>query len=128
MWAVTTWDKGFAACIVAVLIMLWLSGCAMSKVPFDTTEKVLVGGMIAGQAWDGASTINGLNRGCTEGNPLIGENPSDATIIGVKVLVAGGLLWIANATDDHLIRKVVLGIGMITGAGAGLYNSTLDCH
>ena len=109
------------------LLFLLLQGCAMSTVPFDTTEKVLATGMIAGQAWDGASTIDGLNRGCTEGNPLIGSDPSDGTIIAVKVLVAGGLLWIANLTDDHTIRKVVLGIGMITGVGAGAYNSTLEC-
>jgi hypothetical protein len=33
----------------------------------------------------------------------------------------------AMKTDDHTIRKVVLGIGMVVGAGAGAYNSTLEC-
>lgn len=115
---------------LALIALLLLSGCGfVSKVPLDTTEKIMVGTMIAGQVGaDGGSTLYKLSRGCLEGNPLLGELPSGTKVILTKVALAAFILGIVLYIDDHKARKIALGIGTVSGAGLGLYNATVECH
>ncbi len=112
-----------------IVLAIALSGCAPHPVvPYDTAEKVLLGAVVGGQIWDLASTEQKLGEGCIEANPILGEHPSDAALVGSKVLA----IWItylgANAIDNHAMRKIFLGAISAIGIGAGIHNSQVDCQ
>jgi hypothetical protein len=98
------------------------------KMPYDTTEKFMLGAVYATQAGDYMSTKGAFGRGCVEGNSLYGENPSDATLIAGKVFTSLAITWAANNMDDHIWRKILLGASAIAGGGVTYYNSTIECN
>ena len=110
-----------------VLTLFLLTSCA-PKVPFDTIEKGMLGLTTVGQVLDYTSTQDALDRGCIEGNPIIGEDPSSGTLVLTKVISVGiaytGAYWI----DDHTWRKVLLGFTSLLGFGAAANNYSIDCN
>ena len=96
-------------------------------------NKFWLASAIGGQAFDAAATVDGLNRGCSEGNPLYGSNPSAGVIVVVKAAVIGFTYWtteylLADSQKQQDYRNYLYGALTIFGAGAGLYNTTLDCN
>ena len=77
---------------------------------FDTTEKALYGTFIGLQVLDAVQTMQ-ISRHpdqFRETNPLLGSHPSDARIIGTKLLFSGALTW-ALWDSSHQTRKLSLG-------------------
>lgn len=113
--------------IICVGLIYLLQGCSLKpKMPYDTTEKILLGTAIGGQAFDYATTANGLDNGCVEGNPLM---PGDkGGILAVKVGVTAAGIGLANWVDNRSARKFILSVLAVVGLGAGVYNTTVDCQ
>lgn len=118
-------------CVIVLLTatVILCGACALRPVvPYDTAEKVLLGTAVGGQVWDYTSTRSGLDAGCIETNPILGEHPSDGALIASKVLVSC-MAWLgANAMPNHLERKAFLGVISIIGIAAGAHNSQVDCR
>jgi hypothetical protein len=100
---------------------------------WTTWNKVTLGAAIGGQAADIASTQSALNRGCTEANPVFGDDPSTGKMILVKSIVLGATLGIteymyAGHEDQQEIRNWMFGTLAVVGFGAAGWNSSQDCN
>ena len=89
---------------------------------------------IGGQAADAATTIDGLDGGrCREVNPLFGDDPDEAAIIGSKIVLGLLGIWIAEHVysgrpDQHVARNWVYGAMAVTGIAAAGWNAGQDCE
>lgn len=101
---------------------------------FTGWNKFWAGSALIGQTGDTVSTINALDSGkCSEGNPLMGSNPSTGAIVAFKLLVGGTVIWIAEyALKRHpkqqFYRNWLYGTLAVAGVGATVWNSSLDCN
>lgn len=79
--------------LVMILCCL-LAGCAghsnFNRAAFHTLNVV-----------DAAQTMEGMDRGCTEGNPLLGDNPSDGKIAAFAVLQSLLFEWVDKKAQEH---------------------------
>jgi len=88
---------------------------------------------IGGQAADAATTIDGVNGHCHEVNPLFGEDPDEAVIVGAKVGLLLFGVWIAEHVysgrrDQNMARNWVYGALAVTGVTAAAWNAGQDCE
>jgi hypothetical protein len=109
-------------------------GFKESAAPWTGWNKFWLGGAIAGQIADGATTIEALGSGnCHEANPFFGEDPSSGLIIGAKLAAVGAGLWLAEywyAGSDRQqeCRNWIYGAMAVVGLGAGAWNAGQDCR
>ena len=102
--------------------------------PWTWWNRFWLGGAVAGQIADGATTIEGLDAGkCHEANPFFGDDPSGGLIIGAKLAVVGAGVWITEYwLDDHprqrQYRNWIYGTMAVTGMAAGMWNAGQDCN
>ena len=115
------------------IIAAALGGCANhQKVEWTTANKVAIGFAIGGSVADVASTSDGLNRGCVETNPILGEDPDTGSLVALK---AAGITIAYFATEylfkpEHRqqARNVVYGAIGLFGTGAAIHNYNTDCR
>lgn len=88
---------------------------------------------IGAHSLDIVSTRHGLDRGCREGNPLLGGGHS----FGVLVLAKVGMLGIGHWLTEYVYkgdpnqqeyRNWLYGGMTVLGAGAASWNSSQDCN
>lgn len=102
----------------AISLLILLCGCASNPhaLKWDTTEKVMLTGIIGAQVADLHQTVKYTNKdGYKEGNPITAGILGDEVSYGEgAALKAAGLvpaIWIAhNLPESHWQRKLILGI------------------
>jgi len=99
----------------------WWNKLFVPAIPYDTTEKILYGALIATNAADLGTTVVALDRGAVEVNPIVGANPSTGTLLAVKV-IGVTLVTIGANLVDHTLRKIFLGGASLVFGGASLNN------
>jgi len=105
------------ALLVALLIIV--SGCASVR-PWTTAEKVMLGASFVAAGADAYTTIEGLNNGCYETNVMVGEDPSNATVIGFAALMQLGFVAAAHYFEDY--RMWILGVKTFVSGGCAVHN------
>jgi len=111
-------------------LALALTGCAALRPNADEwtdKERLAFGASIVGHSVDLASTMQADER-CVEKNPLLGSDPSNGALIGVKVL--------ALALEYVFYNSPGMGenthwFGFTSGvvfASVGVHNYRLDCY
>lgn len=96
-------------------------------------NKFWFGMAVGGQTADVITTINAIDSdNCSEANPLLGSDPDNATIIGVKVAVLSlayfATEYIVDEEYKQSTRNKVYGFLGILGFGAASWNASLDCN
>lgn len=81
--------------------------------------RVALSAMAFGQALDTVSTVQALNRGAVEANPIYGPRPSAAKLVALKLpmIGVGYLLHKLAPGNPKLAKTLAYTIG---GVGAGL--------
>jgi len=106
--------------IIVLVLLTLLTGCTPTqlRVAFHSTTVV-----------DVATTSHALDQGCVESNPLIGENHSDGTLIGVGLLKSTlyELGYQAVSDEPESIRRFYGWITLIIGL-IGPINNTYVLH
>lgn len=69
---------------------------AFERSEFTSREQLALAGMVLADIAGNESTIDALNRGCRESNPLYGSRPNRAALYGVDALVWGAYWWAAR--------------------------------
>ncbi len=114
--------------ILAITVALMCSSCAFKfqppwnpDLPYDNTEKALMGSYVALNAADVYTTDKALTLGAVEINPFFGENPRNNTIILSKVVVLA-FQWSLLPYMTHTQRKLFLGITNAVMGGVVINN------
>jgi len=84
-----------------------------NPVPHTKEEYFLLGTCIGAQALDYYTTKRNFKKGYTESNPLLGKNPSNSTLLFIKIGIPIGSFSYGQATPKN--RKYTY--GMCTGLG-----------
>ena len=105
--------------IISLLIIL--TGCGTAR-PWTNAEKVMLGASWIATGADAYTTVQGLNNGCSEANPIVGSDPSNATVIGFAVLIQLGFWAAAHFIPEH--RIWILGTKTIISGSCAVWNST----
>ena len=105
-----------------LFIVLLLTGCATR--PWTTQEKVLLGASCLATAADTYTTLDMLDNGNWEINPMMGEHPSDSQVI--ITMAATQTLIIVLAHYIPRFRSWLLGIKTGVNAGFAFHNMRLD--
>jgi len=88
---------------------------------------------VGGQTADIISTRTAISRGCAEGNPLYGKDPSTGSLL----LVKAGTLGLAYLITEYLLdeqplqqtyRNWLYGFMAVSGFGVAGWNASLDCR
>jgi hypothetical protein len=108
--------KRVVMCVVVMI--LWVAQAQADE--WATTDKVLLGTYITLSAVDAAQTHWALRHGYHEENPLLGNDPSDARIIGTKVV--SGLLIGSLAEVCEPCRRTVLIIANVVEISVVAHN------
>ena len=99
----------------------WWNKLFIPAVPYDTTEKVLLGTLVVANAGDAITTISGVDRGAVELNPVFGDHPSTGKVVAIKAVAITAMVLCANQMTPK-IRKVFLGATSLLFAGVTLHN------
>jgi len=84
-------------CIGLVLIFgATVIACFGMKYKYTKADKIAIGGLIVATAADVGTTIDGLNNGARETNPIFGEDPSSVSLILVSAAVTGALIYLSH--------------------------------
>lgn len=85
---------------------------------YTPTDQVSLGAAVAFQAADVGTTIYGLEQGLKEANPLLGEHPSTAVLIAVKIVGVALIYSLGELDPEH--RAIIFSLsGAIGGLAAG---------
>ena len=104
-----------------IILLITLSGCASAR-PWTKSEKVmLIASCIAAGA-DAYTTIEGLNSGCSEAQPVMGENPSNAMVIGFTGIIQAAFIVWAHYYPDY--RMWIMGGKTVANTACAVWNST----
>ena len=109
--------------IIIALSLITLTGCATSPRPWSTTEKTMLAASCLAMVADTYTTIDMLDRGHYEMNPMMGEYPSNGTVISVMALTQ-----VAAAVLAHYwpaFRTWGLGGKTVFNAGLAFHNTQL---
>lgn len=99
--------------ILTGILAALVSGCAVVG-----DKRVAAGCQLA----DGITTKQALARGAVEQNPFF-QNASGNSILAVKVVIAGLLLWLMPPYEDMSDnQKLIAGALTITGCAAAVNN------
>jgi len=104
-------------------IVCWVvAGIALSFMDCSGGRKLIRQDYIAGSTFtavkigDTLTTMKGLDEGLTEKNLLLGEHPSDSTVMLTSLIVIGGMWFALKYTDNpKVIRAVTYICSAITG-------------
>ena len=113
----TTPEQDDAAVVVIVLLVLLtlLMGCtpAQLRMAFHATTVA-----------DVTTTSHAQDQGCVESNPLVGENPSDATLVGIGVLKSALYEWGYRAASDEpeSVRRFYGWVALLLGLIGPVHN------
>lgn len=69
---------------------------AFERSEFSAAEQWALAGMVLADIAGNESTIDALNRGCRESNPLYGSRPNRAALYGVDAIMWGAYWWAAK--------------------------------
>lgn len=89
---------------------------------------------IGGQAADAITTVNALDGGkCSEGNPILGSNPSTGAVVLLKTGIFGLSYYITeylykDKPSQVQARNWIYGVLTVTGFGAAAWNTSQDCE
>jgi len=108
--------------LIIIISLIALTGCAGVK-PWTKAEKAMLITSCLAAGADAYTTIKGLNNGCSEANPLMGENPSNAVVIGFTGIIQAAFIVAAHYWFPDQ-RLWILGGKTIASGGAALWNST----
>ena len=102
--------------LVLLLGVVSLSGCSTNQ---------WRAGFHAANAADAYTTLQGLDRGCTESMPLAGPNPSDSTIMAIAI----GQAILAELVCGHAeeSERVCWQVFTAIKLGAGAWNASQSC-
>ena len=109
-----------------IICLILLASCAHhpDRKDWDTWDKVLYGGLVAGSVADIVTTNNNINDGFKEQNPVCGDGKPETTI---PLNIAG--LIVVYYIADYLPpkpRKCLLGISNILRWSAVGINMNAD--
>ena len=90
-----------------LVIILLLTGCATVR-PWTTEEKVLLGVSCLATVADITTTLDMLDNGGWEINPMMGEHPSDSQVVAIMATTQILTIIVAHYWPDF--RKWILGI------------------
>ena len=102
-----------------LIAMLLFTGCATVR-PWTTEEKVLLAASCLAVAADMTTTIDGLNNGNWETNPMMGEYPSDSQVVLTMAATHAVFIIVAHYWSDF--RTWILGIKTGVNAGFAFHN------
>ncbi len=113
------------------IALVMLSGCASMRPNADEwtdKERLAFGLSIAAHTLDAGTTIAADWDRCGEMNPILGSEPSDASIVAFKFAVLGFGYWLHNSPkiDDVAATRYSFASAVIIGA-IGVRNSQQDC-
>lgn len=95
-------------------------------------NKFWFSGTIVGNTLDVVSTVNALDRGCVELNPILGDNPSTGSLILLKVAVLGGtwvlIEYVVKPENRQVTRNVVYGMQTIIMNAIAVRNFNIGCE
>ena len=69
---------------------------AFQRSEISNHERWAFATMVVADIAGNESTIDALNRGCRESNPLYGSNPGRAQLYAVDIVVWGAYLWASS--------------------------------
>jgi len=92
--------------------------------PWDTTDKALLGAVAVTSVADAYTTMEGMDQGLQELNPILGSSPADEEILLFTAGVVLGGYYFAQYMNPSE-RKVFLTILSFLKGGAALHNYQL---
>ncbi len=129
--------------LIAILLLCGVAlGSELPDAPSATTRRVadtefwtLTGITFAANVADAVTTQQALARGCEEGNPFLGPNPSGALLWGYSLGVAGAASGGAYALKRWMPDKPVLRhlwrvpAALLVGSRTrdAIHNAGMDC-
>jgi len=105
-------------CSLAIIAIL-LAGCANVR-PWTTEEKVLLGASCLAAMTDTITTCDGMDKGKSEINPIMGKYPSKN-----KVILVMGISQIVTIIVSHYwesMRQWVLGAKTVANTACTFHN------
>ena len=106
-----------------VIIAMFLAGCANVR-PWTKQEKVLLGASCLATVADMTTTLDMLDNGNWEINPMMGEHPSSGQV--VLTMAATQVLTIIVAHYWSDFRAWILGIKTGINTGFAFHNMRMD--
>ena len=105
-----------------IIMLITITGCASAK-PWTTAEKAMLVASCVAAGADAYTTIQGLNNGCSEAQPVMGEDPSNAVVIGFTGIIQAAFIIAAHYWFPDY-RMWILGGKTIANTGCAVWNST----
>ena len=112
---------GISQKVCSLVIILLLVGCASR--PWTKEEKFLLGVSCLATVADMTTTIQMLDNGNWEMNPIMGKHPSDGQVVITMAATQAIVIVLAHYWDDF--RSWMLGIKTGINAGFAIHNSRL---
>lgn len=105
------WYSDPPALLIAMFLAALLAPPKVKAAEWDTTEKVMFGSLVTLQLIDVAQTwkIKDNPDRWREVNPIFGEDPNMAAVIGLKAAITGGVYWLVR-DSPNVDRKLLLGV------------------
>jgi hypothetical protein len=115
--------------IIVVFALALLSVATSAAAEDKGGMKAALTFMAAGQAADLVTTVQALNRGAVEANPLYGKQPSTAKLVAAKLPMVGlgYLLHRIAPRNPKLAKGLAYAIGGV-GVGLAVSNSRKGKH
>lgn len=109
---------------IAAIVVAGLAIAVPAHAEGKTGIRVALGAMAIGQGLDTLSTVQALNRGAVETNPLMGQQPSAVKLVVGKLPMIG-IGWLLVKLAPHH-PKLAKGTAYVIGAvGTGLALSNM---
>lgn len=102
-------------------LILTTTSCTTPR-PWTSGEKLMLVASCLATAADAYTTIEGLENGCSEANPLVDENPSNTTVIAFAGITQ--VLFILWAHYWPNSRLGLLGVKTVVNSTCAVWNST----
>ena len=106
-----------------VFILVFLTGCAGAR-PWTKQEKALLVASCAATIADMTTTIQMLDNGNWETNPIMGKHPSSSKVI--ITMTATEIFTIILAHYFEGFRSWILGTKTVLNTGLAIHNTRLD--
>lgn len=101
--------------ILLLLFVAGTTGCSWTP-----TQQWTFTGAVACNGYDAYQTSWGVNHGYSEGNPLLGSQPSDARIAVTKTTILGAAFALEDARPQD---RIVISSLLLAGCGAVVWHN-----
>ena len=102
-------EKSITLLLIKVVILTLSLDSQAKWEDWDTANKNLFKMYLLGSTVDYMQTKNSLQNGYLEGNPFLGQTPSEDRLLAQKAFSAGIVYWaVNNASDNRNRRKGLL--------------------